>query len=137
MIAHLQSLFHYAWSFALIISVIVFIHEFGHFMMARLCGVRVETFSIGFGRELLGFTDRRGTRWKIALWPLGGYVKMFGDSGAASTPDFGSLDAMTPEEKRQSFDSRSWASREFHPRYCGVHLFHFHRGAKLDGAGRR
>ena len=110
MIAHLQSLFHYAWSFALIISVIVFIHEFGHFMMARLCGVRVETFSIGFGRELLGFTDRRGTRWKIALWPLGGYVKMFGDSGAASTPDFGSLDAMTPEEKRQSFHFRPlWA----------------------------
>lgn len=104
------NLFHYAWSFALILSIIVFVHEFGHFIAARLCGVKVETFSIGFGRELIGRTDRHGTRWKLALWPLGGYVKMFGDAGAASTPDNANLDNMTAEEKRISFHHRPlWA----------------------------
>lgn len=110
MIDHLASIFHYAWSFALIISIIVFVHEFGHFLAARLCGVRVEMFSIGFGRELIGRTDRHGTRWKIALWPLGGYVKMYGDAGAASTPDDDALAQMTPEQKRESFHHRPlWA----------------------------
>lgn len=110
MIEHLQALFHYAWSFALILSVIVFVHEFGHFIAARLCGVKVEVFSIGFGRELLGRTDRHGTRWKLALWPLGGYVKMYGDSSAASTPDMPALDDMNEAEKRQTFHFRPlWA----------------------------
>ena len=99
LIAHL---FHYAWSFALIISIIVFVHEYGHFIVARMCGVRIETFSIGFGREIIGRTDRHGTRWKIAAFPLGGYVKMAGDASAASTPDKASLDAMTPEERARS-----------------------------------
>ncbi len=102
MIAWLSSGAHYLLSFAAVISVIVFIHEFGHFLAARLCGVKVEVFSIGFGRELIGRTDRHGTRWKIALWPLGGYVKMFGDAGAASTPG-AHLNDMTPEEKAVSF----------------------------------
>ncbi len=110
MIATLQSLFHYAWSFALIISVIVFVHEFGHFWAARLCGVQVDVFSLGFGREILGRTDRHGTRWKLALWPLGGYVKMYGDAGAASTPDSEALDAMPQEDRRKSFHYRPlWA----------------------------
>lgn len=103
MIDPILHLFHYVWSFALILSVIVFVHEFGHFLAARLCGVKVEVFAIGFGRELIGRTDRHGTRWKLALWPLGGYVKMFGDAGAASTPDTTSLDAMSDAEKRISF----------------------------------
>lgn len=94
---------HYLLSFAAVISVIVFIHEFGHFMVARLCGVKVEVFSIGFGRELLGRTDKHGTRWKLALWPVGGYVKMFGDAGAASTPDTENLAVMTDAEKAVSF----------------------------------
>ncbi|MFM9890831.1 MAG: RIP metalloprotease RseP [Rickettsiales bacterium] len=106
----LLNTFHYIWSFALVISVIVFVHEFGHFLAARLCGVKIETFSIGFGTELLGRTDRHGTRWKLALWPLGGYVKMYGDAGAASTPDGDALATMTPEQQRVSFHFKPlWA----------------------------
>src|SRR5690606_36886745 len=101
---------HTVLSFALVISVIVFIHEFGHFWVARMCGVRVEVFSIGFGRELIGRTDRHGTRWKLALWPLGGYVKMFGDAGAASTADNERLDQMTAVERKLSFHHKPlWA----------------------------
>lgn len=103
MIEWLSSGAHYVLSFAAVISIIVFIHEFGHFLAARLCGVKVEVFSIGFGRELLGRTDRHGTRWKLALWPLGGYVKMFGDAGAASTPNADFVNDMTPDEKHVSF----------------------------------
>lgn len=106
----LASLFHYAWSFALIISIIVFIHEFGHFIVARMCGVKIETFSIGFGREIIGRTDKHGTRWKIALFPLGGYVKMYGDATAASTPDTEALSAMNMNERKQSLHHKPlWA----------------------------
>lgn len=94
---------HYLLSFALIISVIVFIHEFGHYAVAKLCGVKIEVFSIGFGRELFGRYDRSGTRWKFSLLPLGGYVKMYGDEGAASTPDADKLKAMSEQEKNISF----------------------------------
>src|SRR5271165_3184727 len=65
-------------AFALVLGVLVFVHELGHYLAARLCGVFVEAFSIGFGRSLLAWTDRRGTRWKIAWLPLGGYVKLHG-----------------------------------------------------------
>lgn len=75
----------YGGPFILVLSVLVFVHEFGHYIVARWCGVKVETFSIGFGRELFGWTDRRGTRWKFSLIPLGGYVQMFGDIDPAST----------------------------------------------------
>ncbi len=74
----------YGISFLIVLSVLVFIHEWGHYIVARMCGVRVETFSIGFGKELFGRTDRNGTRWKFSLIPLGGYVKMFGDTDPAS-----------------------------------------------------
>ncbi len=74
--------------FLVMLGVIVFIHEFGHFIVARWCGVKVETFSIGFGKELYGRTDRHGTRWKLSALPLGGYVKFEGDLNAASIPDF-------------------------------------------------
>lgn len=74
----------YGGTFVLVLSILVFVHEFGHYAMARLCGVRVETFSIGFGKELFGRTDKHGTRWKFALIPLGGFVKMFGDTDPAS-----------------------------------------------------
>lgn len=102
---------HYLISFALVISIIVFVHEFGHFLAARLCGVRVETFSIGFGRELIGRTDKHGTRWKIALWPLGGFVKMFGDASASSLPpEEKKLKRMRAAEKRVSFHHKPlWA----------------------------
>ncbi len=70
--------------FVCVIGLLVFVHEFGHYYVARLCGVRADTFSIGFGREVLGWSDRRGTRWKLGWLPLGGYVKFAGDLNAAS-----------------------------------------------------
>lgn len=74
----------YVGAFVLVLSILVFVHEWGHYIVARLCGVKVETFSIGFGKELFGFNDKRGTRWKVSLVPLGGYVKLFGDVDPAS-----------------------------------------------------
>jgi regulator of sigma E protease len=85
------------------LSVVVFFHELGHFLVARWCGVRVLTFSVGFGPELFGRTDRHGTRWKLSAVPLGGYVKFFGDDSAASTPDQSKLASMSPEERKLSF----------------------------------
>ena len=99
----LPQLLHSLVAFIIIISVIVFVHEFGHYWVARRCGVRVETFSIGFGQELFGWNDKHGTRWKVSLFPLGGYVKMFGDSSAASTPDGEKLKKMTAKEKKEAF----------------------------------
>lgn len=101
---------HYIISFALVISVIVFIHEFGHFIVARWVGIKIEVFSIGFGRELISRTDKHGTRWQLALWPLGGYVKMYGDAGAASTSDTKALKKMTAAQKKVSFHYKPlWA----------------------------
>jgi regulator of sigma E protease len=97
--------------FLFLLSIIVFVHELGHFLVARWCGVKVVTFSIGFGPELIGFADRHGTRWKISAIPLGGYVKFFGDENAASVPDPSAVAAMTPEEKQQSFFHKSVAQR--------------------------
>ena len=81
-------------AFLFVITLVVFVHELGHFLVARLCGVTVETFSIGFGREIFGLTDRHGTRWKISWIPLGGYVKFSGDADASSRPDSASLQQM-------------------------------------------
>jgi regulator of sigma E protease len=89
--------------FLFVLTLVVFFHELGHFVIARWCGVRVLVFSIGFGPELLGFNDRRGTRWKICAIPLGGYVKFFGDDNAASVPDQAALATMSEEERRYSF----------------------------------
>lgn len=94
---------HTLWSFVVVISVIVFFHEFGHYLIAKICGVRIVAFSIGFGKELIGWNDRSGTRWKISLLPLGGYVKMYGDASAASTADEDEMEKMTAEEKAQTF----------------------------------
>lgn len=77
----------YALPFLVALLVIVFIHELGHFLVARWCGVDVEAFSIGFGKEITGWYDKHGTRWKLCWLPLGGYVKFRGDSNAASMPD--------------------------------------------------
>ncbi len=74
-------------AFLFVITVVVFFHELGHFAMARAFGVMVQGFSIGFGRELIGWTDSKGTRWKISWLPLGGYVKFLGDADASSRPD--------------------------------------------------
>ena len=74
--------------FLIVLTIIVFVHELGHYLVARWNGIAVETFSIGFGPELAGFNDKNGTRWKISAIPLGGYVKFLGDMNAASVPDF-------------------------------------------------
>ena len=85
------------------LSVVVFFHELGHFLIARLCGVRVLVFSVGFGSELVGFTDRHGTRWKISAVPLGGYVKFLGDENAASVPHQAAVETLSSAERRRSF----------------------------------
>jgi regulator of sigma E protease len=97
--------------FLFVLTIIVFFHELGHFLIARLCGVKVLVFSIGFGPELIGFDDRHGTRWKISAIPLGGYVKFFGDENEASVPSKATLDAMTEEERRQSFPGQPVGNR--------------------------
>jgi regulator of sigma E protease len=86
----------YAIPFLVALTVIIFIHEFGHFLVARWCGVAVEAFSIGFGKEIGGWVDRKGTRWKLCWIPLGGYVRFAGDANAASLPS-----ADTAEQARQ------------------------------------
>ncbi len=97
--------------FLFVLTIVVFFHELGHFLVARWCGIKILVFSVGFGPELLGFTDRHGTRWKIAAIPLGGYVKFFGDENAASVPNPNALAAMTPEERSVSFFHQPVAAR--------------------------
>ncbi len=92
-------------AFLVVLTLVVFVHELGHYLVARLAGVRVEVFSIGFGPELTGFNDRHGTRWKLSAVPLGGYVKFFGDSdGTSATADDR---ALTEAEKAVSFHHKS------------------------------
>lgn len=97
--------------FLFVLTVVVFFHELGHFLVARWCGVRVLVFSVGFGPELFGFNDRHGTRWKISAIPLGGYVKFFGDENAASVPDPAEAARMTADEKRESFHHQGVLNR--------------------------
>jgi regulator of sigma E protease len=89
--------------FIFVLTIVVFFHELGHFLVARWCGVKVLVFSIGFGPELFGFNDRRNTRWKFAAIPLGGYVKFLGDENAASVPDRGQTASMSAAERMQAF----------------------------------
>lgn len=89
-------------AFLLVIGPLIFIHEFGHYYAGRLFGVKADAFSIGFGREIFGWTDKRGTRWKVGWLPLGGYVKFAGDMNPASTPSDEWL-ALPPEERAQTF----------------------------------
>jgi regulator of sigma E protease len=97
--------------FLFVLTLVVFFHELGHFLVARWCGVKILVFSIGFGPELFGFNDRHGTRWKVAAIPLGGYVKFFGDDNVASVPDQAAAANMTEEERRNSFIYQSVARR--------------------------
>jgi regulator of sigma E protease len=97
----------YLIPFLFVLTIVVFFHELGHFLVARWVGVKVLVFSVGFGPELLGFADRHGTRWKLSAVPLGGYVKFFGDQNAASVPDQDSVARMTKEERAQSFFYKS------------------------------
>jgi regulator of sigma E protease len=97
-----SNLLFYALPFLFVLSLVVFVHEWGHYKVGRWAGVDVEVFSIGFGKELFGWTDRKGTRWRIAAIPLGGYVKFAGDADAASTPDTASLNAMSETDRRRT-----------------------------------
>ena len=91
--------------FLLAIGPLVFVHEMGHYLVGRWCGVKAEVFSIGFGRELAGWTDRRGTRWKVGALPLGGYVRFAGDLSAASEPNE-AWKALPPEEQARTFNAK-------------------------------
>lgn len=93
----------YVVPFLFVLTIVVFFHELGHFLMARLCGIKVLVFSIGFGPEIAGFNDRYGTRWKISAIPLGGYVKFFGDDNAASVPDQAAAASMSDADRKDSF----------------------------------
>lgn len=104
-------LFSYVLPFLFVLTIVVFFHELGHFIVARWCGVRVLVFSLGFGPELIGFNDRHGTRWKISAIPLGGYVKFFGDENAASVPNADTVAGMTAAERNESFFYKPVAKR--------------------------
>jgi regulator of sigma E protease len=101
----------YVVPFLFVLTIVVFFHELGHFLVARWRGVKIVAFSIGFGPEIVGFNDRYGTRWKLAAIPLGGYVKFFGDENAASVPDTDAAAAMSEDEKKVSFVHKPVGSR--------------------------
>jgi regulator of sigma E protease len=105
------SLVGYVPPFLFVLTIVVFFHELGHFLVGRACGVGVVTFSIGFGPELFGWNDRHGTRWRVSLIPLGGYVKFVGDEGAASTPDRDGLAALSPADRDRAFQTKSVGRR--------------------------
>lgn len=93
--------------FLFVLTVVVFVHEMGHYLVGRWCGIGVTAFSIGFGPELAGFTDQRGTRWKLSAIPLGGYVKFVGDMNATSQPSPDEAAALSDDERRVAFHTQS------------------------------
>ena len=101
----------YVVPFLLILTVLVFVHEFGHYLIARWNGVRVEVFSIGFGAELFGWWDSAGTRWKFSTIPLGGYVKMFGDADASSGLPAAGLARLAQADREVSFHYKRLGQR--------------------------
>jgi regulator of sigma E protease len=98
-------------SFLFVLTIIVFVHELGHFLVARWCDVAVKVFSIGFGPELYGFDDRHGTRWKIAAIPLGGYVKFLGDETEAGGTDRAAIERMSEAERGRTFAAKGVGAR--------------------------
>src|SRR5258708_37236058 len=96
--------------FVLVLTLLVFVHEFGHYWVGRRFGIHAEVFSIGFGPELFGWTDRSGTRWKISAIPLGGYVTFLGDNDATSaTP---SSESLSPQQQRRAFFNQPLYERD-------------------------
>lgn len=109
MLDFLLPLFYNVFPFVIILSLLVFVHEMGHYLVALRNGVRVEVFSIGFGPEIFGWNDKRGTRWKVSYVPLGGYVRFFSDANAASQPDFEQIQTMSEEDKASTlFHKTVW-----------------------------
>lgn len=92
--------------FLFVLTIVVFVHEMGHYLVGRWCGIGVRAFSIGFGPELVGFNDRHGTRWKLCAVPLGGYVKFVGDMSATSTPDAAHMEKLSDEERKVAFHTQ-------------------------------
>ena len=109
--AFVGSMGWYIIPFIVILSVVVFFHELGHYLVGRWCGVKIERFSLGFGPELFARVDRRGTRWRIAAIPLGGYVKFHGDADAASAPDTEALARMDRGERSQTLAGQPVGNR--------------------------
>ncbi|MDD2326264.1 MAG: RIP metalloprotease RseP [Alphaproteobacteria bacterium] len=101
----------YVIPFLIVLSIVVFVHEFGHFWVARRCGVKIEAFSIGFGKELFGWNDKHGTHWRVAMLPFGGYVKMFGDADPSSFGPSEEVKHLTDEEKKVAFYTQRLRSR--------------------------
>ncbi len=97
--------------FIVALGIVVFVHEYGHYIVARWCGIRSEVFSIGFGPVIWSRHDRRGTLWQVAALPLGGYVKFLGDADGASRTDQKGLERMSPEQRRHSFPGASVGRR--------------------------
>lgn len=97
--------------FLFVLTIVVFVHELGHFLVARWYGVKVQAFSIGFGREIWGFNDRYGTRWRLAWIPLGGYVKFIDDENGASVPSRDALTRLSPDEREGAFQSKPLGQR--------------------------
>lgn len=93
----------YIVPFLIVLTLIVFVHEMGHYLAGRWCGIGITAFSVGFGPELLGYTDRHGTRWKLSAIPLGGYVKFLGDDDPASIPDYDALQLLPETERKKTF----------------------------------
>jgi regulator of sigma E protease len=100
----------YLIPFLFILTVVVFVHEMGHFLVARWCGVGVKAFSIGFGPEIFGFNDKHGTRWRVAWIPLGGYVKFIDDENAASAGQK-SLESLPEADRDKTFQGKSLGQR--------------------------
>ena len=109
-------LFSLLWNFVvpflIVLTVLVFVHELGHYLAARLCNVRVEVFSVGFGKEIFGFTAANGTRWKLGMIPVGGYVKMFGEMRPVRKPETEGSDVSSGDDDI-SFNTKSLAERSF------------------------
>lgn len=107
LLEHLWNFASYVVPFVFVLSIVVFFHELGHFMVGRWCGVKVDAFSIGFGPELAAFVDSKGTRWRFALLPLGGYVKFHGDANAASAAARDPTILLPEAERKISFFTQS------------------------------
>ena len=105
------TILHYLIPFLFVLTVVVFIHELGHFLVARWCGVAVKVFSIGFGPEIFGFYDRHGTRWRLSWIPLGGYVKFIDDENVASASGRKAFEALPEEDRKRSFQGKTLAQR--------------------------
>lgn len=103
----LLNIVYYVVPFLILLGILVFVHEFGHFLIARLVGVQVSAFSIGFGKELWSRTDKKGTCWKISAIPLGGYCQFLGDADASSTTSEGKVQELSEEEKKKAFPFQS------------------------------